>query len=286
MDLFLISGVSGAGKTVFLKALEDLGYYCVDNLPVPLILDFIKIMETSPEFDKIGLVIDIREKTFLSQIDETLTKLDDLKELKKRIVFLDAKDDILIRRFSETRRRHTIDRYDLEKSIEEERKLLKIFKDRADVILDTSAYSTYDLRKKVKEIAQGKIEKTRISIKIMSFGYKYGLPIDVDIVFDMRFLPNPFYVKELKNKTGKDLSVQKFIKNSPVFSEFVKITRKQLLLVLEHFEKEDKNFVSIAFGCTGGQHRSVYAAEIFYRVLKKFYPEIILLHRDIEKNRQ
>jgi len=283
MELFLISGVSGSGKTVFLKALEDLGYYCVDNLPIPLLINFLNLLKASNEFDKVSVVVDIREKSFLNQAKDVLYQLENLQLVSLKIVFLDAKDEILERRYSETRRKHPIDVYNLEKSFEEERSMLSVIKQKANFIVDTSNYNNYELRKKAEELAFGKIKKSRVSIKITSFGYKYGLPNDVDIVFDMRFLSNPFYINELKNKTGKDFEVKKFIKSDPASAEFIKTARKMLLFMIENFEKQGKNFISIAFGCTGGRHRSVYMSELFYKIIRNKYPDTHIFHRDLKK---
>ncbi len=283
MELFLISGVSGSGKTVFLKALEDVGYYCADNIPVPLLIDFISVIKEAREFHKIAVVIDIREKSFLEHTEQVIKKIEAINDINLKIAFLDAKNEILERRFSETRRRHPVDTFDLQKSFNEERKLLSIFKEKAHFIVDTSSYNNYDLRKRAEQFAFGKVEKSRVTLKIMSFGYKYGLPNDADIVFDMRFLPNPYYINELKDKTGKDEEVKKFIEQSEALSDFIKITKKLLLLMIDNFDKEGKNFISIAFGCTGGRHRSVYTAESFYKILKSKYTDIKLFHRDIEK---
>ncbi len=283
MELFLISGVSGSGKTVFLKALEDVGYYCADNIPVPLLIDFISVIKEAREFHKIAVVIDIREKSFLEHTEQVIKKIEAINDINLKIAFLDAKNEILERRFSETRRRHPVDTFDLQKSFNEERKLLSIFKEKAHFIVDTSSYNNYDLRKRAEQFAFGKVEKSRVTLKIMSFGYKYGLPNDADIVFDMRFLPNPYYINELKDKTGNDQEVKKFIEQSEALSDFIKITKKLLLLMIDNFDKEGKNFISIAFGCTGGRHRSVYTAESFYKILKSKYTDIKLFHRDIEK---
>lgn len=283
MLLALISGVSGSGKTVFLRALEDIGFYCVDNLPIPLLVDFVNVINNSGKFDKAAVVIDVRERNFFPQLKEIIDILERYENITLKITFLDARKEILERRYSETRRKHPVDFYNLEKSFEEERELLKIFRKKADFILDTSDYTVYDLRRKAEEIGCGKITSSRISIKITSFGYKYGLPSDVDIVFDMRFLPNPHYIPELKDKTGKDWEVKMFIKNNPLSAEFIKLTRKLVFLMLEHFDKEGKNFISLAFGCTGGRHRSVYIADVFYKILKKKYQNTVIFHRDVEK---
>lgn len=281
MDFFLISGVSGSGKTVFLKALEDSGFFCVDNLPIPLLIDFLEVMRSSEELTKVAVVIDIREKSFLKQTTNLIEKIQSLPYVNLKIVFLDAKDEILERRYNETRRKHPINIYNLEQSFEEERKQLNVFKENADFIIDTSSYNNYDLRKKAVEIASGKIQKSRVSIKITSFGYKFGVPNDVDIMFDMRFIANPYYIPSLKDKTGKDFEVKKFIKSDRVSVEFIKMARKLLLFMIENFEKQGKNFISIAFGCTGGRHRSVYMSEVFYKIIRNKFPDTHILHRDI-----
>jgi UPF0042 nucleotide-binding protein len=200
-----------------------------------------------------------------------------------KIFFLDARNEILQRRYSETRRRHPIYAYDIEKSIEEEREYLRTLRNKADYIIDTSRYTAYDLRKRAESIIEGKSKKPRVTVKIVSFGYKFGMPYDADIIFDMRFLPNPYYVPGLKNKSGIDLEVSKYLKSKRVSGVFVKKCGELVNFMLENFDREGKSLVTLAFGCTGGKHRSVYMAEVFYKMLKKSYKEIFVEHRDLNR---
>ncbi|MCX7771105.1 MAG: RNase adapter RapZ [Proteobacteria bacterium] len=282
MRIIFVSGVSGAGKTVFIKALEDLGFYCVDNLPVPLLNNFVKILKERKNFENVSVVIDIREKVFLEDIDKEIETIKEKNpDLIFQTVFLDARDEILLRRYSETRRKHPVDIYDIEKGIDEERYLLRSIRKGSDFIIDTSELTPYQLRKKAEEIAFGKIESSRLSIKIVSFGYKFGIPRDVDIIFDVRFIDNPFYVPHLRDKTGKDKEVIEFIRNLKQTSIFLDKVKDLLSFMFENFILQDKNIVTVAFGCTGGRHRSVFFAEEVYDFFKDRYHDIIVLHRDI-----
>ncbi len=282
MKIFLITGISGSGKTVFVKALEDLGFFCVDNLPVPLLDNFFSLIKKSKKYSKIAIVIDVREKFFLSQLENNINNISrKLGTDGLKIIFLDARDEVLIRRFSETRRKHPINSFDIQQSIDEERKLLKPLRDRADFIIDTSRFSNYDLRKKAELISEGFITKDRVQLKIISFGFKNGVPLEADNVFDVRFIPNPYYVPQLKDKLGTDLEVSEFIKKKKVTRQFIKMLKELLPFMIQHYDKEGKNFITIAFGCTGGRHRSVFFAEYFYDYLKKTYCNISVWHRDI-----
>lgn len=284
MNIYLISGISGAGKTVFIKALEDIGFFCTDNLPIPLLGDFIGILKERKTYENIAVGIDIREKDFLSKIDSVIKNIKRLhKKPALKIVFLDARNDILLRRYSETRRKHPLDSHDIENSMEEERRHLKSLRDKADYVIDTSGFTLYELRKKAEEIIEGKTKKIRVTIKLISFGYKYGLPYDADIIFDMRFLPNPYYVPELKNKSGLEPETAKYIKGKKESVVFAKKAGELLNFMIDNFEKEGKNFISIAFGCTGGKHRSVYMADVFHKMLGKTYNEIFVEHRDFRR---
>lgn len=282
MRIIFVSGVSGAGKTVFIKALEDLGFYCVDNLPVPLLGSFVDIFRERENFQDICVVIDIREKIFLGEIDKEITSIKEKNpNLNVQIVFLDSRDDILLRRFSETRRKHPVDIYDIQKGIDEERYLLRNIRRKADFIIDTSELSPYQLRKKAEEIALGKIITSRLSIKILSFGFKFGIPRDVDIIFDVRFIDNPYYIPQLKDKTGIDKDVIEFLKNLKATSIFLDKIKDLLSFMFENFIIQDKSIVTIAFGCTGGRHRSVFFAEEIYSFFKDKYHDIVVSHRDI-----
>ncbi len=268
MKIFLITGISGSGKTIFVKALEDLGYYCVDNLPVPLLYNFFKLIEISKKYDKVAIVIDVRERFFLSDLENNVKNIYEMFDsVRLKIIFLDARDEVLIRRFSETRRKHPINSFDIQQSIEKERKLLKPFRDRADYIIDTSRFSNYDLRKKAELIAEGSVSKERVQIKIISFGFKNGVPLEADNVFDVRFVPNPYYEPELKDKIGTDKEVSDFIRKKRVTARFIKLISELLPFIIKNYDKEGKNFITIAFGCTGGRHRSVFFAEYFYNYL-------------------
>lgn len=282
MRIIFVSGVSGAGKTVFIKALEDLGFYCVDNLPVPLLGNFVNILKARKSFEDVCVVIDIREKVFLGKIDKEIEKIKETNhDLNVQIVFLDARDDIVLRRYSETRRKHPIDIYDIQKGIDEERYLLRNIRKNADFIIDTSELSPHQLSKKVEEIAFGKISSSRLSIKILSFGYKFGIPMDVDMIFDVRFIDNPYYIPQLKDKKGTDKDVIDFLKNLKETNIFLDKIKDLLSFMFENFILQDKSIITIAFGCTGGRHRSVFFAEEIYSFFKNKYHDIVILHRDI-----
>lgn len=282
MRIIFVSGVSGAGKTVFIKALEDLGFYCVDNLPVPLLVDFVNILKVRESFQDVCVVIDIREKVFLSEIDQAISNVKEKNVgLQVQIVFLDARDDILLRRYSETRRKHPVDIYDIQKGIDEERYLLRNIRKNADFIIDTSELSPYQLRKKAEEIAFGRVSRSRLSIKILSFGYKYGIPRDVDMIFDVRFVDNPYYIPTLKDKTGKDKDVMNFLKKLKETNIFLDKLKDLLTFMFENFIIQDKSIITVAFGCTGGRHRSVFFAEEIYNFFKEKYPDMVIVHRDI-----
>jgi len=282
MRIIFVSGVSGAGKTVFIKALEDLGYYCVDNLPVPLLGDFISLLRTKNKHREIGIVVDIREKEFLDDFDNMLSEIKKFSsDISFQFVFLDARDEIVLRRYSETRRKHPVDIYDILKGLDEERYLLKPIKQIADFLIDTSDLTPHQLRKKAEEIVLGKLDKSRLNVKILSFGYKYGIPIDVDIIFDMRFIDNPYYIPEMRDKTGLDDEVIRFLESRQETLIFLNKLYDIIIFMLENFVKQEKSFVTIGFGCTGGKHRSVFFAEKLYNFLKDMYHDILIVHRDI-----
>ncbi len=283
MRIIFVSGVSGAGKTVFIKALEDLGFYCVDNLPVPLLGDFINLLRTKSKHKKIGVVVDIREKEFLDGFDDVANKIKKFSsDVSFQFVFLDARDEIVLRRYSETRRKHPVDIYDILKGLNEERYLLKPIKQIADFIIDTSDLTPHQLRKKAEEIVLGKLNKSsKLNVKIISFGYKYGIPIDLDIIFDMRFIDNPYYIPGLRDKTGLDDEVIKFLESKQETLIFLNKLYDIITFMFENFTKQEKSFVTIGFGCTGGKHRSVFFAEKLYNFLKDKYHDILIVHRDI-----
>lgn len=287
LELFIITGVSGAGKTQTLKCLEDLGFYCIDNLPVNLIPKFIDtIIETEKKPVKIGLGLDIRASFFSKntrKFMESLTSIfRELKEkgIRYKIIYLDADNNTLVKRFSETRRKHPIGKNILS-SIKREKKLLSQLKIYADKIIDTSNLILSDLKSILISITG--IESPNIIVNIVSFGYKYGLPIDADILMDVRFLSNPNYVLNLKNLTGNDKKVKDYVLNSKITRKFLKYLFALCDFLLPQYVKEGKSYLTIGCGCTGGRHRSVTVANALGEHLKnKGYP-VKFQYRDIKK---
>ncbi len=285
MRFVIVTGMSGAGKTTTLKVLEDVGYFCVDNLPVELIDKFAEISldDKFEKLDKVALGIDIRNGRGLSEIDMELEKLD-RRGIKYEIIFLDASDRVLIKRFKETRRSHPLTTEgSVDEGISMERNRLDFLKSKANYILDTGSMLTRDLRQEIESIFVDNKNYKNLYVNIVSFGFKYGIPIDCDLVFDVRFMPNPFYQSELKHKTGNDPEVREFVMNSPVSREFVDKLRDMVSFLIPNYIEEGKNQLVIGIGCTGGKHRSVTVARSLYEYLKKDDTlGIKLTHRNIE----
>lgn len=282
-DKFLIiTGLSGSGKTVFSNFLEDLGYYCVDNLPAKLIPTFVDLWKKREvELDKVALVVDIREVGFLTEFPKVWEEIK--KRISPKLIFLEATDEVLVKRFSESRRPHPISS---EKSILEgvqlERERLEGIKKMADEVIDTTTTTIYQLREILLErFEKIKIQKMRISL--VSFGYKYGIPIDSDLVFDTRFLPNPFYVDKLRDKTGKRKKVKDYVLNSAETKKYLGKLYNFVEYLIPNFVNEGKSYLTIACGCTGGKHRSVIIAEKLKEFLHKRNYDIRIYHRDIYK---
>ena len=282
-DRFLIvTGISGSGKTVVSHFLEDLGYYCVDNLPAKLIPSLVELwLREEVEIRKIALVVDIREPGFLSDFPAAVEEIK--KRVTPKIIFLDASDETLLKRFSETRRPHPLTK---KKSVIEgirlERRRLAPIKKMADDVFDTSSTNISQL----KELLARRLVKGRtptMQIVVVSFGYKYGVPLDADLIFDTRFLPNPFYVDSLRDKTGKSPAVRAYVLHSADSREF----RERLFPFIEYlipkFIAEGKSYLTIAIGCTGGKHRSVVIAEELRGYLRKRRYDIKVYHRDVFK---
>ncbi len=271
MRLVIVTGMSGAGKRTAIKFLEDLGYFCVDNLPVSLIRNFINMIysdENNSEINKMALGIDIRSGHVL---DEVSMVVDEMKQQKKDIelLFLDAPDDILIKRFKETRRKHPIADYDtIEENITYERTSLSGLRSRSDYIIDTGSMLTKELNAQLKSIFVDDKAYKNMYINIVSFGFKYGIPIDADLVFDVRFMPNPFYVPDLKHKTGNDKEVRDYVMAADVSKEFLDKLTDMIKFLAPNYVKEGKNQLVVAIGCTGGKHRSVTIANLLYEALK------------------
>jgi UPF0042 nucleotide-binding protein len=281
-ELVIVTGISGAGKASALKAFEDLGYHCVDNLPLELLPDFAVLVSKSKEVEQAAIVVDVREGTTLDRLPEILKMVKKL--LKTRVVFLDAQDATLVQRYSETRRPHPLGKSEtVWRSIVEERQLLDPIRNVADTLIDTSNFNVHELRAHI--VARyGREEKdNRLLVSCLSFGFKNGVPLDADMVFDVRFLPNPHFVPEFRKKTGLDSKVAGYVRGFPQTREFLDKVTKLMLYLLPHYVKEGKSYLTVAFGCTGGQHRSVMMAEEMSRRLKKAGYQVKALHRDIVK---
>lgn len=281
-ELVIITGLSGSGKGTMLKALEDLGYYAVDNLPIGLIPKFAELTRDSANFRRAAIVIDIREGEALQNLPKTFQLIK--RRVPARLVFLEADDDTIVRRFSETRRPHPLGReLSVTQSVEYEREHLAPIRQVADVIINTSKFNVHELRDVIGDKFQSDGEEAKIRIDITSFGYRHGVPSDSDLVFDVRFLPNPNYIPEFKPLTGRHPSVARYIRSFPQTVEFINRISDLLLYLLPHYIREGKSYLTIAFGCTGGQHRSVMiAGEIRRRLVKAGY-KAKETHRDMNK---
>jgi UPF0042 nucleotide-binding protein len=279
-ELVVITGMSGSGKASVLKAFEDLGYYCVDNLPVELIPSFAELAFDSDN-DRTALVVDIREGKQLKKLPGILRSLK--RSIATKVIFLEASDETLIRRFSETRRPHPLGRRTaVPKAIAKEREALAHIRDLADFIIDTSKFNVHDLRAHAIEQFRRSASDTAISVSCVSFGYKQGIPQDCDLLFDVRFLPNPHFIPELRPYTGKDPKVAKYVRSFPQTREFIDRISKLLIYLLPHYVREGKSYLTIGFGCTGGRHRSVMIAEEVRKRLARAKYNVNVSHRDIE----
>jgi UPF0042 nucleotide-binding protein len=280
--LVVITGMSGSGKASVLKAFEDLGYYCVDNLPVDLIPRFADLAKQSGEIEKAALVVDIREGDQLRRLPKIIQSL--RKQLNTTVLFLEASDEALLRRFSETRRPHPLGRDSTVKSaLQEERRLLQPIRAMADMVVDSSKFNVHELRAHVTEkFKTGSSDKSML-ISILSFGYKAGIPTDADLVFDVRFLPNPHFVPAFRPFTGRHPQVAKYIRSFPQTQEFIDRISALLIYLIPHYVREGKSYLTIGFGCTGGQHRSVFIAEELRKRLAKAGHRVKVVHRDSPK---
>ena len=259
-ELIVITGLSGSGKGSVLKALEDLGYYSVDNLPVELIPKFAELTRDNPNIPAAALVVDIREGEALKLFPEIYAAI--RPKVRARLVFLEADDAAIQRRFSETRRPHPLGRGDsILQSVRTERSKLSAIRAMADLIINTSKFTVHELRDFIGEQFRGQEKESKIAIYVTSFGYRNGVPVDSDLVFDVRFLPNPNYIPKFKHLTGRNPSVAKYIRSFPQTTEFIDRISDLLVYLLPHYIREGKSYLTIAFGCTGGQHRSVMMAE-------------------------
>jgi RNase adapter protein RapZ len=286
IQMVIITGMSGAGKTVAIQSFEDLGFFCVDNLPPTLLPKFLELMkESGNKINKIALVMDLRSRDFF---DKLLAALDDLSEwswVTPQILFLDARDSTLVARYKETRRTHPLAPNGLPlEGIRLERAILEELKGRAQIIYDTSDLKPRELREKILKQFSSHTHQT-FTVHIVSFGFKYGLPIDADLVFDVRFLPNPHYIEHMRPKTGKDEEVSSYVLKWNETQKFLEKTVDLLTFMLPHYKREGKSQLVIAIGCTGGQHRSVALAEYLAQHFSADYKTHVS-HRDMERRKE
>jgi UPF0042 nucleotide-binding protein len=281
-NLVIVTGISGAGKASALKAFEDLGFHAVDNLPLELVPDFARLVRKSPEVKNAAIVVDIREGQTLDRFSDILNKVKLL--LPTRVVFLDAQDSVLVRRYSETRRPHPLHRSEtVSRSIVEERQLLDPIRNVADTLIDTSNFNVHELRAHIQS-RFGQEDRTRqMLVSCLSFGFKNGVPLDADMVFDVRFLPNPHFVPEFRKLTGQDPKVAAYVRGFPQTVEFLARVTDLMLYLLPHYVSEGKSYLTVAIGCTGGQHRSVMMAEEMTRRLSQAGYQVKAVHRDMPR---
>jgi UPF0042 nucleotide-binding protein len=286
LKLVILTGMSGAGKSTALKMMEDIGFYCVDNLPTPLLEKFIELSETSQEeLQKVAIGMDIRNGKALSELHATLERLDETGK-RPEILFLDAENSVLVKRYKETRRNHPLSGKErVESGIMTERERLTFLRLRADYIIDTSRLLTRELRAELEKIFVSQQDYKSLFITILSFGFKYGIPADSDLVFDVRFLPNPYYVDGLRAKSGNDKEIQEYVLQFEEAHIFLEKLADMVNYLIPKYIVEGKNQLVISIGCTGGKHRSVTLAnELYKRISDKIEYGLKIEHRDIEKD--
>ena len=284
--IIIITGLSGSGKSTAIDALEDAGFFCIDNLPVILLPKFLEFRaETGSEITKLALVMDLREEEFIQRYPDIFTKLRQQGYLFE-ILFLEASTEALLRRYSQTRRKHPLsEAKNLLEGIQAERKELKDLREIADLIIDTSNYNVHELKEIILNHVLKAVPAKRMKIYLLSFGFKYGIPHDADLLIDVRFLPNPHFVQELRNLDGTSPKVKEFMDRWKETHIFLEKYLDLLNYLIPHYEKEGKSSLTIAVGCTAGTHRSVSIADAIYRELKKTTNLITLTHRDIGLDR-
>jgi len=281
-QLVIVTGLSGSGKNSVLKTLEDLGYYCVDNLPVVFIPTFSELyMRGAGEIERAALGVDAREGEEIEKLPDIFRKL--RAENAATLVFVEASDTVLVRRFNETRRPHPVGRnVSVREGIREERQRMEPIRRLADLTIDTTKFNVHELQGFVREKFQNPDHKPLV-VSIVSFGYRYGIPTDADLVFDVRFLPNPHFVPKLRRFSGKDTKVARYIRSFAQTRGFLKRIERLLAYLIPHYIQEGKSYLTIAFGCTGGRHRSVMMAEVIRKALARRRYTVKVVHRDIDK---
>jgi UPF0042 nucleotide-binding protein len=281
-ELVIITGMSGSGKASVLKAFEDMGYYCVDNLPVELIPRFAELSLQSAEIRRTALVVDVREGSKLDQLPGILKAV--RRMVPTKVAFLEASDAVLLRRFSETRRPHPLGTDSpVNASLKAERRHLASIRALADFVIDTSKFNVHELRAHITERFREQATEKSILVSCVSFGFRHGVPEEADLVFDVRFLPNPHFVPAFRPLTGRDKRVAKYILSFPQSREFIRRISDLLVYLLPHYINEGKSYLTISFGCTGGQHRSVMIAEEVGKRLHKAGYRLKIMHRDMPK---
>ena len=281
-ELVIITGMSGSGKASVLKAFEDLGFYCVDNLPVGLIPRFAELVGQSSEIERTALVVDVREGTQLEALPSIVKSVKRL--LPTRMIFLEADESILLRRYSETRRPHPLGAHSpVKSSLAAERRHLRPIRAMADLVIDTSRFNVHELRSYITERFQKHESDKNLMVSCVSFGFTHGVPEDADLLFDVRFLPNPHFVPEFRPLTGLNPKVAKYIRSFPQTREFIERISELLVYLLPHYIREGKSYLTISFGCTGGQHRSVMISEEVSKRLRKAGYRVKVVHRDSPK---
>lgn len=287
LELIIITGMSGAGKTVAMQSFEDMGYYTVDNMPPSLLPTFIELMSSTSQFDRVCTVMDLRSRDFFSDMNEVLFEIDENANLDSQIIFLDADDDVLVSRYKESRRNHPLSTGGrILDGIKKERQLLEDIYSRSDDRYNTSKMSPRELRQKLLKKYNGTSSIAQFRIEFVSFGFKNGVPIDADLMLDVRFLPNPYYQKELRHQTGKDQAVYDYVMTQPQTEKFYQLVTALLDYTIPLYKKEGKTSLTIAIGCTGGHHRSVALSE---RLMKKYSADgytVNISHRDIDVTKE
>ncbi len=283
-DFTIITGLSGAGRSEAAKCFEDLGYFVVDNLPPALIGKMAELATRSGAPNRIAIVADVREGPFFPELSQGLQ---DLKELKVpyRILFLEASDEHLLNRFEATRRRHPLSSADrVVEGIRKERQMMESLKEAADLILDTSGMSPHELRERIREVFARSPEEGRVQVSVVSFGYKHGLPRDADLVLDVRFLPNPHWIPQLRPLPGTDPRVRSYVSEQPGYEEFVQKLHALLDVAVPGYVAEGKSYLTVAVGCTGGRHRSIVVAEELAEYFRRGGHPVVLDHRDLGRD--
>jgi UPF0042 nucleotide-binding protein len=279
----VVTGLSGSGKSTALRVLEDLGFYCVDNLPVALLARFVELWESSrEEVHRVALGIDARERLFLGDFHAAFEEVR-RAGVRLEVMYLEASDEVLVRRFSETRRPHPAAvGGNVEEGIRHEREALRELREVADRVVDTSALTVHELRAALRDML-ARDEASALTVSLVSFGYKYGLPTDADLAFDCRFLPNPFFVEELRPKTGLDAAVADYVMDRDDTRTFLEHVQNLLAFTLPRYQREGKSYLTIAIGCTGGRHRSVTLVEALRSRLEAMGARVLVRHRDVER---